>query len=245
MRENGKVRRPTTPLELALARPTRLLRDNRTTMRKELMNVTLVSLLSLVQAAPIQVKVENHSLGETAETFFSEGREGVLLNACGTKDLGKINRPIKETAKEYCAWLSNVRLRMVGGENGSYKDELSADDTKTTTYAFAAGKFVAAEIVFIAPDSANNNQGKSFAEVLSGLKGTYGAPTSQTIVPYHNVYGVLFDRHQNRWLTESYVIQMDEQPGAHGWTSVKVWTREAYDKLQTEKSTKPPPSPLN
>jgi hypothetical protein len=214
-------------------------------MRKELMNVTLVALFSLAQVAPIQVKVENHSLGETAAQFFSEGREGVLLNACRTKDFGKVTHSIKETAKEYCAWLSNARQRMVSGENGSYKDELSADDTKTTTYVFAAGKFVAAEILFVAPDSANNDQGKSFAEILSGLKGTYGAPTSETIVPYHNVYGVLFDRHQNLWLTESYVIQMDEQPGAHGWTSVNVWTREAYDKLQTEKTTKPPPSPLN
>ena len=214
-------------------------------MRKELTNVTLVALLSLVQASPIQVKVENHLLGETAEQFFFEGREGVLLNACGTKDFGKAPRSIKKTAKEYCAWLSNVRQRMVGGENGGYKDELTADDTKTTTYVFAAGKFVAVEIVFIAPESANKNQGKSFAEILSGLKGTYGAPTSETIVPFHNVYGVLFDRRQNLWLTESYVIQMDEQPGAHGWTTVNLWTREAYDKLQTDKTTKPPPSPLN
>lgn len=214
-------------------------------MRKELMNVTLVALFSVVQAAPIQVKVENHLLGETAEQFFTEGHEGVLLNACGTKDFRKVNHSIRETAKEYCAWLSDLRQRMVGGENGIYKDELSADDTKTTTYVFAAGKFVAAEILFVAPDSANNNQGKPFAEILSGLKGTYGAPTSQTIVPYHNVYGVLFDRHQNLWLTESYVIQMDEQPGAHGWTKVNVSTRELYDKQKTESVTKPPPNPLN
>ena len=110
---------------------------------------------------------------------------------------------------------------------------------------FAAGKFVAAEILFAAPDSANNNTGKSFAEILSGLKGTYGPPTSETIVPYHNVYGVLFDRHQNLWITESYVIQMGEQPGAHGWTEVNVSTRELYDKQKTESVTKPPPNPLN
>jgi hypothetical protein len=214
-------------------------------MRKELTNVTLLALLSLVQAAAIQVKVENHLLGETAEQFFFEGREGVLLNACGTKDFGKVPRSIKKTAKEYCAWLSNVRQRMIGGENGSYKDELSTDDTKISTYVFAAGKFVAVEILFIAPESANNNQGKSFAEILSGLKGTYGAPTSETIVPYHNVYGVLFDRHQNLWLTDSYVIQMDEQPSAHGWTKVNVSTRELYDKQKTGSVTKPPPNPLN
>ena len=212
-------------------------------MPRELMSFTIFALLSLAQAAPVQVKVESHSLGETAEQFFSESKEGVMLNACATKDFGKVNRTIKKTAKEYCAWLSDVRQRMVNDESGDYKDELSADDTKTTTYVFAAGKFVAVEIVFIAPDSANNNQGKSFAEILSGLKGTYGAPTSKTIVPFYNVYGVLFDRHQNLWLTESYVIQMDEQPGAHGWTSVNLWTREAYDKLQTEKTTNLPPVP--
>ena len=213
-------------------------------MPTELMVFALAALLSLAQAAPVRVIVESHSLGETAEQFFSESKEGVMLTACTTKDFGKVNRTIKKTAKEYCASLSNVRQRMVGGESGDYKDELSADDTKTTTYMFAAGKFVAAEILFIAPDPANNNQGKSFADIFSGLKATYGQPTSETVVPFHNVYGVSFERHQNLWLTETYAIQMDEQPGAHGWTKVNVSTREMYDKRKTE-SVKPPPNPLN
>ena len=208
------------------------------------MSFTMFALLSLAQATPVQVKVESHSLGETAEQFFSESKEGVMLNACTTKDFGKVNRTIKKTAKEYCALLSNIRQRMVGGENGDYKDELSTDDTKTTTYMFAAGQFVAAEILFIAPDPANNNQGKSFADIFTGLKGTYGKPTSETVVPYRNVYGVQFERHQKLWLTQTYAIQMDEQPSAHGWTKVNVSTREMYDKRKTE-SVKPPPNPLN
>jgi hypothetical protein len=211
---------------------------------KQLFSFIVVLLLLGVQATPVQVKVESHSLGETAQQFFSESKEGVMLNACATKDFGKVNRTIKKTAKEYCASLSNIRQRMVGGESGDYKDELSVDDTKTTTYMFAAGKFVAAEILFIAPDPAMNNQGKPFAEILSGLKGTYGPPTSETILPYRNIYGVTFDRHQKLWLTESYAIQMDEQPGAHGWTKVNVSTREMYDKRKIE-SVKPPPNPLN
>src|ERR1700751_2368479 len=119
-------------------------------MPTELMGLTLAALLSLAQAAPVQVKVESHSLGETAEQFFSESKEGAMLNACATKDFGKVNRTIKKTAKEYCALLSNIRQRMVGGESGDYTDELSPDDTKTTIYMFAAGKFVAVEILFIA-----------------------------------------------------------------------------------------------
>ena len=212
-------------------------------MPTELMVFALAALLSLAQAN-LQVKVESHSLGESAEQFFSEGKEGVMLNACTTKDFGKVNRTMKKTAKEYCAWLSNVRQRMVGGESGDYTDELSADDTKTTTYIFAAGKFVAAEILFISPDPSNNNQGKSFAEIFSGLRGTYGQPTSETVVPYRNVYGVQFERHQKLWLTETYAIQTDEQPGTHGWTKINVSTREMYDKKKTE-SVKPPPNPLN
>ena len=203
-----------------------------------------MALLSLAQAAPVQVKVESHSLGETAEQFFSESKEGVMLNACTTKDFGKVNRTIKKTAKEYCAWLSDVRQRMVSGESGNYKDELSTDDTKMTTFMFTGGKFVAAEILFIAPDMSTNNQGKSYADIFSGLKGTYGLPTSETIVAYRNIYGATFDRHQKLWLTESYAIQMDDQPGAHGWTKVNVSTREMYDKRKTE-SVKPPPNPLN
>jgi hypothetical protein len=217
----------------------------RTKMRKELMSFSLVVLLSLAQAASLQVKVENHLLGETAEKFFSEGHEGEILSACATKDFGKVDRPTKKTVKEYCAWLSSVRQRMVSGESGQYKDEVSADDTKTTTYVFVAGKFVAAEILFIAPDAANNYQGKSRSEILSGLKGIYGAPTSENSLPYHNVYGVRFERHQELWLAESYAIQTDEQPGANGWTKVNVSTREVYDKLKTESVTKPPSNPLN
>jgi hypothetical protein len=213
-------------------------------MPRELMSFTMFAVLSLAQATPVQVKVDSHSLGETAEQFFSESKEGVMLNACTTKDFGKVNRSVKKTAKEYCASLSNTRQRMVGGESGDYKDELSTDETKTTTYMFAAGKFVAAEILFVAPDMENNNQGKAFADIFSGLKAIYGQPTSETFLPYHNVYGVQFERHQKLWLTASYAIQMDEQPGAHGWTKVNVSTREMYDKRKTE-SVKPPPNPLN
>lgn len=214
-------------------------------MRKELMSFSLVVLLPLAQATSLHVTVENHLLAETAEKFFSEGHEGEILSACATKDFGKVDRPTKKTVKEYCAWLSSVRQRMVSGESGNYKDDLSGDETKTTTYVFVAGKFVVAEILFTAPDAANNYHGKSRSEILSGLKGTYGSPTSETILPYSNVYGVRFERHQELWLSESYAIQTDEQPGANGWTSVNVSTREVYDKLKAEGATKPHPNPLN
>ena len=214
-------------------------------MRKELMGFMLVVLFSAATAAGAQVKIEDHSLGEAAEQFFSEAHEGMILSACAKKDFDKVDRSIKKTAKEYCAWLTSIRQRMVSGESGKYKGEVSPDYTKTTTYVFAAGKFVAAEILFTAPDMANNYQGKSFAEIFSGLKGTYGPPTSETIMPYQNAYGVPYERHQELWLAESYAIQVDEHPGSNGWTSVNVSTRETYDKLKAEKATKPPPNPLN
>ena len=66
----------------------------RTKITKEFMSFTLAALLSLEQATPVQVKVESHSLGETAEQFFSESKEGAMLNACTTKDFGKVNRTI-------------------------------------------------------------------------------------------------------------------------------------------------------
>jgi hypothetical protein len=214
-------------------------------MRKELIDFALVVLFSLAQAPSVSVKVENHLLGESAEHFFSEGHEGEILTACAAGDFAKGNRLSKKLAKEYCAWLSSVRQRLVSGESGKYADGLSTDDTKTTNYVFMTGKFVAAEIIFTAPDATNNCRGEAFAEIFAGLKGTYGPPTSETLVPYQNVYGVHFERHQELWLAESYAIQTDEQPGASGWTSVNVWTREEYDKLKSEKATKPPSNPLN
>jgi hypothetical protein len=214
-------------------------------MRKELLGFALIALFSVATAAGAQVKVEDHLLGETAEQFFSEAHEGVILSACAKKDFGKVNRSIKKTGKEYCAWLSSIRQSMVRGESGQYNGEVSPDNTKTTTYVFAAGKFSAAVIVFTAPDMANNYQGKSFAEVLSGLKGIYGPPTSETIILYQSAYGVPYERHQELWLAESYAIQVDEQPGSNGWTSVDVSTRELYDKLKTANRTKPLLNPLN
>jgi len=208
------------------------------------MGFMLVALFSVATAAGAQVKIEDHSLGETAEQFFSEAHEGMILSACAKKDFAKVDRSIKKTAKEYCTWLTSIRQRMVSGESGKYKGEVSPDYTKTTTYVFVAGKFVTAEILFTAPDMANNYKGKSFAEISGGLKATYGPPTSESIMPYQNAYGVRYERHQELWLAESYAIQVDEQPGSNGWTSVNVSTRETYDKLRTE-VTKPPPNPLN
>jgi hypothetical protein len=213
-------------------------------MRTELTRFTLVALLSFAPAAGAQVRIDDHLLGETAEQFFSEAREGAMLSACARGDFANVDRSIKKAAKATCAWLSSARQRMVSDETGKYVGEVNADNTKTTTYVFLAGKFVAAEILFMAPDVSNNYHGKSLAEISTGLKETYGPPTSETIVPYQNAYGVPYQRHQKLWLAESYAIQLDEQPGSHGWTSVNLYTREWYDK-QKAAAAKPPSNPLN
>src|SRR5262249_34368217 len=101
----------------------RVFRYGPTNMPIGLTNFILVVLFSLTQVTSVQVRVEKHLLGETAERFFSEGTEGVLLSACAAKDFGKLSRSIKKTAKEYCAWLFGIRQRTVSGENASYKDE--------------------------------------------------------------------------------------------------------------------------
>ncbi len=208
------------------------------------MGFPLAVLLSFAPAAGAQVRIDDHLLGETADQFFSEAHEGAMLSACARGDFAKVDRSIKKAAKESCAWLSSARQRMVSDETGKYVGEVNADPTKTTTFVFAAGKFVAAEILFMAPDLSNNYHGKSLAEISTGLKESYGPPTSETIVPYQNAYGVPYDRHQKLWLAESYAIQLDEQPGSHGWTSVNLSTREWYDK-QKAAAAKPPPNPLN
>ena len=84
-------------------------------MRKELIDFALVVLFSLAQAPSVSVKVENHLLGESAEHFFSEGHEGEILAACAAGDFAKGNRLSKKMAKEYCAWLTSVRQRLVSG----------------------------------------------------------------------------------------------------------------------------------
>jgi hypothetical protein len=133
---------------------------------------------------------------------------------------------------------------MVSGESGKYEGEVSPD-YKDDQLCFCGREACGRRDFFAASDMANNYQGKSFAEVLSGLKGTYGLPTSETIIPYQNAYGVPYERHQELWLAENYAIRVDEQPGSEGWTRVNASTRELYDKLKTENRAKLPPNPLN
>src|SRR5258707_1311718 len=105
-------------------------------MRTEIMGFTLAVLLSFAPAAGAQVKIDDHLLGETAEQFFSEAREGAMLSACARGDFAKVDRSLKKAAKESCAWLSSARQRMISEESGKYVGDVTADYTKTATYVF-------------------------------------------------------------------------------------------------------------
>jgi hypothetical protein len=182
----------------------------------------LLMLVALTSAANGQIRIEAHRLGESAEQFFAEAHEGAILRVCATGDFGRVDRSMKKIAEQNCAWLSGVRGRMVSGESGKYRDPTSADETKVTTYAFEKGILLAAEIVFTAPDTINNYVGKSYAQVVDELKAAYGRPTNETTMPYKDDYGVPYEAHQARWLSDSYAIEVVEQPGRHGWTRVNV-----------------------
>jgi hypothetical protein len=231
-----------------VARPTGDNRIEETKIRKKLIGFALAVLSSLATAASAQVKVEDHVLGKSAEQFFSEGHEGEVLSACAAGDFKSVNRFNKKTAKEYCAHLSDARQSVASSGSGKYKDEVSADFTRTTTYVFVAGKFVAAEVLFTAPDATNSYHGKSFEEIFAGLKSTYGPPTNESLVPMQNAYGAQYQARRELWLSDSYAIEANEQPaqpGVNGWTSVNVSTREMYDKLKAGYGTKPPANPLD
>lgn len=202
----------------------------------------LAVLLSLRPATIAEVKVQDHVLGESAKQFFSEGHEGDALRACASGDFKSVNQPNKKAGKEYCTKLSDSRQSLTVNGNGKYKADASGDSNKTITYIFLAGKFVAAEITFISPDPTNSYHGKSFDEIIAGLRGAYGPPASETTASLQGTYGAPYQARRELWLGDAYAIEAAEQPtqsGATGWTSVNVSTRELYDKLKANGGPKP------
>ncbi len=209
-------------------------------MRRKLTAVLAFCFACLMQHASAQVKVEGHTLGETAEQFFAEAQEGDVLRACSSGVFGKMTKSIKRTANETCGLIAGARQHMITDENGTYKGTFGEGSTKTTTYFFEIGVFVAAEIRFSAPEAINNFQGKSFGDIFNGLKQAYGPPASESVVPYKDSYGVTYQAHNALWIAQDYAIQLQEQPGPRGWTTVNAWTRQVYEKRKAAASTKAP-----
>src|ERR1700722_15329800 len=98
--------------------------------------LVIFPLASVVFAQEDGMKVKDgHTLGETAEQFFAEGREKEMINACATGDFKSLNKPSRRLAKQYCTELADEREQMMSGKRGGYKSgDLS--ELRVDTFTF-------------------------------------------------------------------------------------------------------------
>lgn len=209
-------------------------------MRNELIGVALAALSFasgvLAQEQPMKVK-GGHQMGETAEQFFAEGREGAALAMCATADFKKL-KSNKKLAKQYCAELADARQHATGGARCEYH---GGDEQEhfTSKFTFDGEHLVRVDLLFSAPSAEFNYSGHSFGEIFAAAKATYGAPTDETTEPFLNPYGVKFIAHRELWVGEHNVLLIIEQPGENGWTSAVSFTRAEYDRTMVGFAPKP------
>jgi hypothetical protein len=171
-----------------------------------------------------------HQLGETAEQFFAEGYEKDVLHACAVGDLKGANRPTKHELKKYCNELADARKHAMSGTRYDYKGGGDVSEMRADTFTFDGGRLVKVELLFSAPSAEVNYRGHSFEEIFAGTKQAYGPPTTERKQQVRNAYGVDYIAHRELWLTSPAVIQITEQPGEGGSTTLAAFTRAEYDR---------------
>lgn len=213
-------------------------------MRKEMVGLLILAMVSLssgalAQELPMKVK-GGHQLGETAEQFFAEGHEKEMLSACAAGDFKSLNSSGKRLAKKYCAELNDVRQLAMSGKRGEYQsDSDDPSEMRADTFTFDGGHLVKVELRYTAPSAESNYSGRSFEEIFAGVKQAYGPPTSESIKPMRDFFGVEYPAHRELWLAPHAAILITEQPGRTGSTTVVVFTRAEYDRTTNAGAPKP------
>jgi hypothetical protein len=214
------------------------------TMRKEMIGAAL-AFLSLAGGAPAQnqpatsqdqpMKVKGgHTLGETAEQFFSEGYERDAFAACEAQDFKSLSLPNKRKLKAYCQDLTDDRDEARSGKRSEYKGAGDTSELRNDTFTFDGGHLVKLELLFAAPSAESNYRGQSFEKIFAGLKQTYGPPNSETAKPVQDTYGVRYVAHQELWLAPQTAILVTEKAGPGGSTTLTAVTRAEYDRMLAE-----------
>lgn len=211
-------------------------------MRKEMVRLLIFALLSLssdvlAQELPMKVK-GGHQLGETAQQFFGEGHEKEVLSACAAGDFKSLNSSGKRLAKKYCNELADTCQLAISGRRGEYHSG-DPSEMRTDTFTFDDGHLVKVELLYSAPSAESNYSGRSFEEIFAGVKQAYGPPTSESIKPMGDVFGVQYPAHRELWLAPHAVILITERPGRAGSTTLVALTRAEYDRTTTTGATKP------
>lgn len=183
----------------------------------------------LAQEDPLKVK-GGHRLGETVEQFFSEGREKDAMNACSADALKGLDRSTKRKVKEICADLSEKRQQAISGKHTELTPAPDTKEQRADTFVFDGGHLVKVELVYTEPNIENNYKGRTFEEVSTGMKQSYGSPTSDSKNQTQDAYGVQYLTHREMWLTPHAAILLTEQPGQRATATIVAFTRAEYDR---------------
>jgi hypothetical protein len=209
---------------------------------KTQIGMAAVAVCSLAWAAGAQdlpVKVKGgHSLGETAEQFFAEGRENTVLSACATGNLKLLAKPARGEARKYCDEVAGARRLAISGQRSDYKSG-DISELRTDTFTFEGGRLVKVELVYSAPSVESNYKGQTFDQIFAGAKQAFGPPANETTRTVQDVYGAPYTAHRELWLAPNAAILIAEQPGPGGSTTVDAFTRAEYDRSLAGDKAKP------
>lgn len=190
------------------------------------------------QEQPRELKGGGHSLGETAEQFYSESYIGDLLRACQAGDWKTVSHLFKSedhssksNARDICTRERLAKQQATSGARLVYKGSGDKETMRTDTFTFDGGHLIKIDMVYKAAIA--DIQGyhpKSFGELLAGLQEAYGAPTKTFTEPTVNIYGVKYDAHRAEWIGKKDVISIIEQPGVNGQTQIVAETFAEYNR---------------
>jgi hypothetical protein len=189
------------------------------------------------QTLPMKVK-GGHTLGETAEQFFGEGREKDLLSACTAKDYKSVTEVDKRLAKKYCSELADARQQAVGGKRCAYQTAGDPSELRTDTFTFADGHLVNVQLIYAGPSAESNYRGQAFNQIFESIKQAYGAPKTENTSPVRDAYGVQYVAHRELWESADAAVLINEAPGPGGSTTVIAFTRAEYDRMQAAGASK-------
>lgn len=181
------------------------------------------------QDQPIKVK-GGHELGETAEQFFSEGREKEIVAACALGNFKGVGKATKKEAKSFCAMLTDIHHRATSGSRTDYESGGDPSEVREDTFTFDGGRLVKIELQYGTPGPESNYRGRTFEQIVVGVKQDYGSPTRETADQARNVYGVVYPTHTELWLWPSAAILITQQISSPASTTLTVLTRAEYDR---------------
>jgi hypothetical protein len=203
---------------------------------------------ALPQEQPRDLKGDGHSLGETAEQFFSEGLVGDMELACQGKDWKTVKQlskgrdySSKANAKDICAKEKLAKQQATDGTRSDYNGRGDDESMRADTFTFDRDHLVKIDMVYIAPiANVEGSHPKPYAELFDGLEEAYGPPSKSYSEPIRDLYGVKYDAHRAVWMGPQGVIIIIEQPGTDGRTEIVAETLAEHNRAaQAPKSPNP------